>query len=528
MDELQNTLHITNPFTQEQIQEGVSRWPLAKKLQTCLHQGLEPGLGQALHQALQRASLFQTLQHQIQTTDVKETSKHLQTIQNQIQTLQPLLRPSTTTESEGYSQVCFQGTPWSGLNAIPFALMALSVYKSYIVPSFAILLPLVSWIVPFLLLKSFFGINISFSQYTSILWRMWNGQPLPKTPEELLQPAPEVQTDMISQIKRLGQNGWTLFTIGQALYQPIQQARHFRKLDSECLLLGESILQIYTSAKALLSTWKSFLPTWFSNWLDLCPSDARQAFAFVIDFPFWLPHLLRALGRFDLLFTLASRSDVHPVQFIQNRTPVLCLKEFGDPAIPFERRVMSSILLDESTQQHAIVTGPNRGGKSSFMRGVLMNVKLAHAFGCCFAQKAQMTPFTWIADGLKLDDLPGQESMFEREVKFAKGVLDKSNEPNHGLVLYDELFHSTNPPDATRTSNLFCSSLWKSKHCVSLVSTHVYSLAHQAPPNVKRICLAAWKLPTGKYKFSYKAQKGVCEVSSVDLLLQQYGLLSAE
>jgi hypothetical protein len=513
-DILQKTLQIKNPFTLTQAQEGIQRWPLAKgpkNLSTCL----------------QRAFLFKQLQTQVQSQipDTKDTREHLQNIQEQINTLHPLLRDSTTTEQEGYAQVCFQGTPWSGLNAIPFALAALSIYKSYIVPSFAIILPLISWIVPFLLLKSFFGIDISFSQYTSILWRMWNGQPLPRTPEELLQPAPEVQTDMISQIKRLTQNGWTLFTIGQALYQPIQQARHFRKLDSECLVLGQAILQIHTSAKAIQQQYNKFLPSWFSNWLDLCPSDARQAFAFVIDTPFWLPHLLRALGRFDLLFTLASRSDVQPVQFLRHKSPTLLLKGFGDPSIPSERRVLSSLLLTEKTQQHAIVTGPNRGGKSSFMRGVLMNVQLAHAFGCCFAEKASMTPFAWIADGLKLDDLPGEESMFEREVKFAKGVLEKSTQPTHGLVLYDELFHSTNPPDATRTSDLFCSSLWKSKSCLSLVSTHVYSLAREAPANVKKVCLAAWKLPTGKYKFSYKAQKGICEVSSVDLLLKQYGLL---
>jgi DNA mismatch repair ATPase MutS len=169
------------------------------------------------------------------------------------------------------------------------------------------------------------------------------------------------------------------------------------------------------------------------------------------------------------------------------------------------------------------------------MRGVLLNVRLAHTFGCCFAGKAQMSYFSWIADGLRLDDLPGKESMFEREVGFASGVLKKADaEPvgegkastkGFGLVLYDELFHSTNPPDATRTSNLFCSRLWKSSSCLSIVSTHVYSLAREAPPSVKRLCLASWKDEKGKYTFSYTVKKGICEVSSVDLLLKQFGLL---
>jgi hypothetical protein len=497
------TLQIDNPFTQEQLKEGIQRWPTKK-------------------QALQRAQHFKQLQTQFQTSDhtlQKESLQSFEILQTSQKILQPLLRESTTTELEGYSQVCFQGTPWSGLNAIPFALMALSIYKSYIVPSFAIILPLISWIIPFLLLKSFFSIHISFSDYTSILWRMWNGQPLPRTPEELLAPAPETPTDMVSQVKKLAQNGWTLFTIGQALYQPIQQARHFRKLDTECLQLGETIIEVKSIATFLHSHWKPFLPSWFSTWLSLCPSDSRQAFAFVIDTPFWLPHLLRALGRLELLVRLASRSDICTVEFVRSATPVLMLKGFGDASIPIEQRVLSSLLLQD--KKHAIVTGPNRGGKSSFMRGILTNVKLAHAFGCCFAEKAQMTHFAWIADGLKLEDLPGQESMFEREVQFASGVLQKAKTNQHGLVLYDELFHSTNPPDATRTSKAFCSELWTSPNCLSLVSTHVYSLAHSAPDSVKKVCLAAWK-SKGKYKFSYQAQKGICEVSSVDILLKQY------
>lgn len=501
-DTLIQALQIQNPFTQEQLQEGIQRWPKTNTL------------------CLQRAQLFQSIQSQF-TEPQKETLETFDEIQKAVNTLQPLLRESTATELEGYSQVCFQGSPWSGLNSIPFTLMVLSIYKSYIVPSFAIILPLISWVIPFLLLKSFFHINISFSDYTGILWRMWNGQPLPRTPEELLAPAPETPTDMVSQVKKLAQNGWTLFTIGQALYQPIQQARHFRKLDVECLQLGQVIQDVKKHATFLHDKWKAYLPSWFGTWISLCPSDTRQGFAFVIDTPFWLPHLFRALGRLELLIRLASRSDVCTVQFVKSKTPVLLLKGFGDPSIPYTKRALSSLLLQK--EKHAVVTGPNRGGKSSFMRGVLTNVKLAHAFGCCFAEKAQMTHFAWIADGLKLEDLPGQESMFEREVKFASGVLQKSKTNQHGLVLYDELFHSTNPPDATRTSQLFCSSLWKAQHCLSLVSTHVYSLAHQAPEYVKKICLASWKLPNGKYRFSYQAQKGICEVSSVDVLLKQYG-----
>ncbi len=502
----EKVLGLKNEFAKEQCKEGFQRWP--KSLTKCL----------------KRQSLFTELQKKA----TPELLPEFNTLQEHTKKLEPLLRESSATESESYSQVCFRGSPWSGLNSIPFALIALSIYKSYIVPAFSVILPLLTWILPYILLRSFFNINIKFSDYTSILWRMWNGHPLPRTPQEMLDPPPMPPKDMITTLKSYVQNGWTLFTLGQTMYQPIQQARHFQTLDKDCLDLGNSIIGVKEIAERLLNKFKNFLPKWFSSWIEKCPSWNRQAFAFVIDNNFWLPHTLRALGRFEVLFKLALRSDVKPVQFVKSDTPILLLKGFGDPSISEKERILSSVCLKNGSN-HAIVTGPNRGGKSSFMRGVLMNIQLAHAFGCCFAEKAQMTPFAWIADGMRLDDKPGKESMFEREVGFAAGVLAKAScggekQKGFGFVLYDELFHSTNPPDGKRTSELFCNKLWESKECLSLVSTHVYSLAENAPSQVQKLCLASWK-KENKYKFSYKVKKGICEVSSVDLLLKQFGLL---
>ena len=354
---------------------------------------------------------------------------------------------------------------------------------------------------------------------------MWNGQPMPRmdNPEAFLNPPPPPQEDAMTQLRRLAQNGWTLFTLGQALWHPIQQARHFMKLDGDCLELGKSIAELRTTATELVSSWKKFFPSWLDSWIKECPADIRQGFAFVLETPVWLPHLFRALGRFEVLYILANRADVVPTQFVDSVEPILMIRDFGDPSIPSEQRVISSARLGgKNSVKHAILTGPNRGGKSSYMRGILTNIVLSHAFGCCFAGKAQMTHFSWIANGLRLDDTPGEKSMFEREVSFSSGIIQKTE--GRGIVLYDELFHSTNPPDAIRSSEIFCGDLWKKNNCLSVVSTHVYSLALQAPPTlVKPICVAAWKMGD-KFKFSYNVQKGVCQVSSVDLVLKQYGL----
>jgi hypothetical protein len=509
---LATVLQINNPFAKEQIAEGIKAWP--KDTATCL----------------KRATTFQALREHLGANPqaYEESRTHFTNLEAAAKKLEPLLREPTDVEKESYSQVCFRGTPWASLNTIPFALIALSFYKSFIVPGFSIILPIISLILPFLLLRMSYNIPITMEEYASILWRMWNGQKMPTSPEEILEPyVPPPPKDPITRIKTLAQNGWTLFAVGQTIWQPIQQAKHFMTLDADCLALGNSLIGVKEVGLMLSAAWKSWVPGWLTGWLAECPDDPRQAFAFAIETPFWLRHTFRALGRLEVVLALAGREDVTSAEFVGGAKPALVLKRFGDPSIPMDRRVLSSVGLSASSggrKAHAILTGPNRGGKSSFLRGVLMNVVVAHCFGAAFAAKAQMTPFTWIADGMRLDDTPGKQSMFEREVAFGSAVLAK--EGGRGLVLYDELFHSTNPPDAKRTSELFCNSLWKKDNCLSIVSTHVYSLARSAPAEaVDQMCVAAWRSEQGKLLFSYKIQKGVCEVSSVDLLLKQFGLL---
>ena len=501
-------LNLSNSFSREQVSEGMLTWP--KNMQTCM----------------KRETAFKCLKEKIyhaSENDVENTKKVLKDIESLSVTLEPFLREPTTIESEGYSQVLFQGTPWSSINYVPFALVILSVYKSYIVPAVSLMLPFLSWILPYLLLRVMYNIPISFGDYTSLLWRMWNGQALPSTPEELMNPPPEPPRDAVARIKQLVQNGWTLFTLGQTLWQPIQQSIHFRTLDSGCVTHGKEVLRMKENATFLLDRWSSWIPNWCKDWIPLCPSDERQAFAFVLDTPFWLPHIFRALGRFDVLYALALRDDVVPVSFVNSKKPLLMLRDFGDPCIDPAKRVLSSLSLGGKAPQHSIVTGPNRGGKSSCMRGALLNIILGHSFGAVIAAKGQMSYISWIADGMRLDDKPGTVSMFEREVSFASSVLNQRE--GTGFVVYDELFHSTNPPDAIRTSELFCESFWKKENCISILSTHVYSLAKSAPEDtVKRLCVEAHK-PGNELVLTYKLKQGVCELSSVDSLLKQYRLL---
>jgi DNA mismatch repair ATPase MutS len=133
-----------------------------------------------------------------------------------------------------------------------------------------------------------------------------------------------------------------------------------------------------------------------------------------------------------------------------------------------------------------------------------------------------MTPFDKLFVCLKPDDLPGSKSRFEREIEFTANTLTHGNQ--RLLILIDELYHSTNPPDALRSCEIYCKQLWKKDQIVSVISTHLFEFVEQAPVEIQRICCPARINDNGEIQFEYNLIEGVCKVSSVDSLLKSNGL----
>jgi DNA mismatch repair ATPase MutS len=200
-----------------------------------------------------------------------------------------------------------------------------------------------------------------------------------------------------------------------------------------------------------------------------------------------------------------------------------------DPLLSEDKRVPFTLVMGP-LEHHVICTGPNRGGKSTFLRSVLTNIVLAHTWGVSFAGRCVMTPVEWVISSLRLEDRPGQASLFEREVSVAGDIIHRIREgKTRGWVIIDELFHTTNPPDAATASQIFLQQLWTSERVTSIVSTHLFSHAATAPVNVRRLCVdSEMSESENKILYKYQVVSGINMMSSVQELLLESKVLEQD
>ncbi|MFC0667250.1 DNA mismatch repair protein MutS [Azotobacter chroococcum] len=156
-----------------------------------------------------------------------------------------------------------------------------------------------------------------------------------------------------------------------------------------------------------------------------------------------------ALAELDVLADLAERAlnlDLDRPRFVDE--PCLRIRQGRHPVVeqvldtPF---VANDLELDDSTRM-LVITGPNMGGKSTYMRQTALIVLLAHIGSFVPAQSCELSLvdriFTRIGSS---DDLAGGRSTFMVEMSETANILHNATE--RSLVLMDEVGRGTSTFD---------------------------------------------------------------------------------
>jgi DNA mismatch repair protein MutS len=130
-----------------------------------------------------------------------------------------------------------------------------------------------------------------------------------------------------------------------------------------------------------------------------------------------------------------------------------------------------------------IITGPNMGGKSTYMRSVALVVVLAHMGSFVPAVRAQIGPIDRIFTRIgAADDLAGGRSTFMVEMTETANILHNASE--HSLVLMDEIGRGTSTFDGLSLAYATARHIAERLRPFTLFATHYFeliSLAQELP-----------------------------------------------
>lgn len=228
-----------------------------------------------------------------------------------------------------------------------------------------------------------------------------------------------------------------------------------------------------------------------------------------------LHELSRALALIDVLCSLANLasergyvrpqfSDDRSVEVIEGRHPILEARMSG---------FVSNNWMMPSTTDVCLVTGPNMGGKSTWLRQNALLVVMAQMGSYIPARKATLPIFDRIFTRIGAsDDLLQGKSTFMMEMMEANNALRHATE--NSLILFDEIGRGTATFDGMALAQSMMEYIVQVLKSKTLFSTHYHELTEldQDFPSIHNVHVDVQE-KKGEIRFLYRIVDGKADKS---------------
>lgn len=390
----------------------------------------------------------------------------------------------------------------SYINYFEFLLDSYHMYKIYFIPVTSILYPVSTFFAPYFYLKNYMKLDITFSSYINTIYYIIS---------ILLRTTGNFRQDLTKFV--------TLFLyVGIYLYNMYQTYEIAVFLYNTKQKLHEKMDGLVKFVKHSLNITKNVSKTALDPFFDIDKDfydiDINNSMTDI--YKIWkdeklktqLSDLLKTIYGIDVLYSINNLllSNHWSVPEYKNDTTLWAAK---NPILNNEQ-ISNPINLDKSI----IVTGPNAGGKTTYVKTILSNVILSQTFGITYSLKSNMIIYDTINSFMRVSDELGNKSYFEAEAEYCLNMINKAKLLNEngekGLFLMDEPMHSTPPTEGMATAYAVIEYLSKISGISLIITTHFHKLVEleKIYPN-KFINLSVDAIPEDNgYYFPYKIRNG--------------------
>ena len=464
----------------------------------------------------QRQGQLKAIKQTLKTVDVNAMRTILRDTEEDV--LSVMTASDDTRHAEYYTQILWPAkSRFAWLNGLGWLNEAIVFFRTIFLPGLSILLPLIVFIAPLVFYTLILEEPLTVKGYFNLLQSS-----LKKAmPSVLGKPRFAGTGGALEVGEQFAHVGVSVAMFVASIWNQVSAAVHMRTIVDDMRRRADSVHR-FAKATAALGAALGVpiqLPTLSEDHLGLF-GDAWNS-------PERIKQLVDAAGELDMLAAVAT---LKRTCFPSTDHNCLQLTDLYHPAVQPTKRVYNSLTMASDvsgSKTHVLLTGPNRGGKSTLLKSLGCAVLMAQTVGVVFARTAVLPVFDNIITALAPQDVIGKLSLFEAEIEFAKSVKALVGRT---FLMMDEIFHGTNAHDGVEASQVFLDDLYsKGSTVFSVVSTHYMDLPtrYGVPGLSQNLCMEASEDATDpdRLVYTYRLKNGVNRFSSVREILKERGLL---
>lgn len=217
--------------------------------------------------------------------------------------------------------------------------------------------------------------------------------------------------------------------------------------------------------------------------------------------------------------------------YANHDTPAICAQDFWNPMVDSDCVVANSLSLGAqyNVPQNVIITGPNAGGKSTIMKGLLISVILGQSLGIAPARALTFTPFNKIMSYLNItDDIAAGNSHFKAGVLRARDLVKTVKglgKNKFALTAVDEVFNGTTPKEGQAAAYSMIKYLGSERNNICLTATHFPRVPELAKETglFKNYKVSVGEDENNKIVYPFKLEPGISNQIVTFKILEEEG-----